>query len=53
MSMEGEEEVQFFFQLFSFLIKTKLVQNVKRMTEIQADTGDRQKDRRTDRQNDR
>ena len=34
--MEGEEEgVQFFFQLFSFLFKTKVVQNVNRMTERQ------------------
>ena len=51
MSMVGEEDgVQIFFQFLRFLIKTKVVQNVNRMTERQAD---RQKDRRTDRQIDR
>ena len=42
-----EEEVQFFFQLLSLVIKTKVVQNVNRMSERQNDIP---KDRLTDRQ---
>ena len=39
-----------FFQLFSFLIKTKVVQNVNRMSERQTDRQtDGQKDRKTER----
>ena len=45
MSMD-DAEVQFFFQLFSFHVKTKVVQNVNMMTERHAD---RQMDRKTDR----
>ena len=40
----------FLLQLFSFLIKTKVVQNVNRMSESQKDMS---KDRLTDRQKDR
>ena len=45
----------FFFQLLSFVIKTKVVQNVNRMSEKQKDRPtdsqtDRQKDRQTERQ---
>ena len=55
MSMDGAAvAVKFFFQLFSFLIKTKLVQNVKRMSERQNDMPkDRQTDGQTDRKTDR
>ena len=50
--MDYDEEVQFFFQLFSFLIKTKVIQNVNRMLEGQKDMSkDRLTDRQTERQN--
>ena len=45
-----EERVQNMFQLFSLVIKTKVVQNVNRMSERQKD---RLKDRQTDGQIDR
>ena len=49
---EGEEPKK--FQLFSLVIKTKLVQNVNRMLERQNDMPkDRLTDRQTDRQTDR
>ena len=48
--MEKKEKCKNKIQLFSFLIKTKLVQNVKRMSERQ---NDMPKDRLTDRQTDR
>ena len=49
-----EERVQNMFQLFSLVIKTKVVQNVNRMSERQKDwTTDRQTDRKTDGQTDR
>ena len=41
------------FQLFSFLIKTKVVQNVNRMTGRPERHADRQSDRQTDGQTDR
>ena len=51
MSMdEVEAVVQNFIQLFSLVIKTKLVQNVNRMSERQ---NDMPKDRLKDRQKDR
>ena len=52
--MDQEDGVQFFFQLFSFLIKTKFVQNVNRMTERQKNRPtDRETDEQTDRMTDR
>ena len=49
-----EERVQNMFQLFSLVIKTKVVQNVNRMSERQKDRlKDRLKDRQTDGQIDR
>ena len=56
MVMVGDRDaVQLFFQLFSFVIKTKVVQNVNMMSERQKDMPadsqtDRQTDKRTDRQ---
>ena len=47
--MVGADEVQF-FQLFSLVMKIKLVQNVNRMSETQ---NDMLKDRLTDRQTER
>ena len=47
---DDDDAVQKFFQLFSLLMKTKLVQNVNRMLERQ---NDMPKDRLTDRQTDR
>ena len=44
---DKQTERQMTERLFSFLIKTKVVQNVNRMTERHAD---RQSDRRTERQ---
>ena len=53
-ALEEEGEPIFFFQLFSLVIKTKLVQNVNRMSERQNDMPkDRLTDRQTDRQTDR
>ena len=49
-----EERVQNMFQLFSLVIKTKVVQNVNRMSEKYKDSRtDRQTDRQIDRQTDR
>ena len=50
MSMDDDDGVQIFFQLFSLVIKTKVVQNVSRMSERQKNM---QTDRRTDRKTDR
>ena len=48
------EKCKNIFQLFSLVMKTKLVQNVNRMSERQNDMPkDRLTDRRTDRQKDR
>ena len=54
MSKVDEEGVKKYFQLFSLVIKTKLVQNVNRMSERQNDMPkDRLTARQTDRQTDR
>ena len=50
MSKDDDGRCKNIFQLFSLVIKTKLVQNVNRMSERQ---NDMPKDRRTDRQTDR
>jgi hypothetical protein len=50
MSKDGGGGCKNIFQLFSLVIKTKLVQNVNRMSERQ---NDMPKDRLTDRQTDR
>ncbi len=52
--MDEGERCKNIFQLFSLVIKTKLVQNVNRMSERQNDMPkDRRTDRKTDRQTER
>ena len=53
MDEEDVDAVQKKFQLLSFHVKTKVIQNVKRMSERQKDRLiDRQKERRVETQND-